>query len=307
MNRFKNGIEKALKIASLKNHLLQLSIDTKISQAYAKAAATAAARVIDPENPLSWQFSGFSQHGEDGITDYLTGHLIQANRFFIEIGSANGLENCSSWFAFARSYAGLMIEGNPDLSAYCQKALAGKIWNVRSVNSMVTTDTIAGTMRQCPYKDPDIFILDIDGIDFYILKKILELGYLPKIIVVEYNSAFGPDQSITIPYAPEFSRWGGQVPGLYYGVSIAGWKTLLQRYGYHFLTVESSGTNAFFIHQSAFPADFTKNKKAVPFLSNTSDGCSVATGVPVALANEGEKVWERQFSMVKGLPFFTID
>ena len=33
----------------------------------------------------------------------------------------------------------------------------------------------------------------------------------------------------------------------YYGVSVTGYKNLLQRYGYRFVTVESKGINAFFI------------------------------------------------------------
>lgn len=37
----------------------------------ARGAATAGLRAIDPLDPRTWEFSGFSQNGEDGIIDHL--------------------------------------------------------------------------------------------------------------------------------------------------------------------------------------------------------------------------------------------
>ena len=44
----------------------------------------------DPLNPESWEFSGFSQHGEDGVIDFLIKQLNHKNEFFVEIGAADG-------------------------------------------------------------------------------------------------------------------------------------------------------------------------------------------------------------------------
>jgi hypothetical protein len=55
--------------------LARVEIQGKMQLAFARAAATAGIRVIDPANPESWEFSGFSQHGEDGIIDYLIGQM----------------------------------------------------------------------------------------------------------------------------------------------------------------------------------------------------------------------------------------
>src|ERR1700675_3503795 len=66
----------------------RIRIRTQLSVAFARAAATSSLRVIDPQVPRTWEFSGFSQHGEDGIIDYLCSHLVNPNRFFFEIGAA---------------------------------------------------------------------------------------------------------------------------------------------------------------------------------------------------------------------------
>src|SRR4029079_4576029 len=95
----------------------------RIALALARAAATSSLRRIDPATPSTWEFSGFSQHGEDGILDYLCGHLRQPNRYFIEIGASNGLENNTTWLAVAKRYGGLMIDGGPAEGAALRQQL----------------------------------------------------------------------------------------------------------------------------------------------------------------------------------------
>ena len=34
------------------------------------------------------------------------------------------------------------------------------------------------------------------------MKKLLENNFFPKIVIVEYNSAYGPNNSVTIKYMP---------------------------------------------------------------------------------------------------------
>src|SRR5215468_696196 len=93
-------------------YLKQLRSLHRLNFAMARAAATAQLRELDPASPDSWEFSGFSQHGEDGIIDYLTRRLQKPRGYFIEIGCANGLENNSTWLALGRSFSGLMVDGN---------------------------------------------------------------------------------------------------------------------------------------------------------------------------------------------------
>ena len=50
----------------------------------------------------------------------------------------------------------------------------------------------------------DIFSLDVDGIDYWILEVLPEK--LSKIVVLEYNPIFGSNLEVTIPNLKNFDR-----------------------------------------------------------------------------------------------------
>lgn len=281
----------------------RLEIQARVSAAYARAAATAAAREVDQTRPLSWEFSGFSQHGEDGIIDYLCSRMLERNRFFVEIGSADGLQNCSAWLAFARRYGGVMVEGNPCLTARCKRVIREmRCHNISAVRELVDRDNIEKLMKRCPYRNPDVFILDIDGIDYYILEAVLSLGFTPGIVAVEYNSAFGPERAITIPYDTGFSRKAAHPTRLYYGASLGAWHALLGGRGYRFVTVDSNGVNAFFICPDCFPEGFADSLDGLAFQDNLSD----RNGATEDVRRAGDwctplRDWKSQFEMIRGL------
>jgi hypothetical protein len=259
---------------------------------------------LDPHKPETWEFSGFSQHGEDGVTDYLCGKMLDRNRFFVEIGAADGTQNCTAWLAFVRQYNGLMIEGNEAQLASAKTALQPLNWGVHYIHSFVTQDNIQQVLKLCPYRNPDVFSLDIDGIDFYVARAVLKTKFRPKLFIVEYNSAFGPDESITVPYSPEFRRFQEHPSGLYYGVSIAAWRTLFRKHGYVFISTESSGTNAFFIDPAQFPAGFADTIKPVNFRMNYSDQNGATRPAP---DEAGDLVmrhldWQSRSNMIKEMP-----
>jgi hypothetical protein len=303
----KTWLSKKLKripaLQELTDTLARVEIQGKMQSAFARAAATAAVRVIDPANPESWEFSGFSQHGEDGIIDYLIGQMKVECRtdFFFEIGAADGIQNCTAWLAYAKNFAGVMVEGDSQLSGRGQNVLRELNWAVHFVNLLVDENNLAPLLKMSSCKAPDVFSLDIDGIDYYVARKVFELGFRPKIFLVEYNSAFGPDQALTIPYSPSFHRWQMHDSGLCYGASIAGWRRLFEHYQYEFITTEKCGINAFFIDPSAFPDGFANGLRKVNFRENAGD-LNGATKPRVDL--EGDMVlpardWRVQFEMIK--------
>jgi len=288
----------------------RLEVQASMAAAYSRAAATAAARQPDPARPLSWEFSGFSQHGEDGIVDYLCDTMLEKNRYFVEIGAADGLQNCSAWLALARRYGGVMVEGNAALSRRCKRVLReAKCHNVLALNRRADRESIGALMKCCPHRDPDVFIIDIDGIDYYIVERVLALGFRPKLFVVEYNSVFGPARAVTVPYAADFSRHRAHPSLLYYGVSIAGWRALLEAAGYAFVTVESNGTNAFFIAPDAFPEGFARALEGLPFRDNQSDGngatapCADGAGDIVVPPRD----WKAQIAQIDGMPLVAVE
>ena len=110
--------------------------------------------------------------------------------------------------------------------------------------------------------------MDIDGVDYYIAKEIIEGGFRPKIFVVEYNSVYGDERSITVPYRKNFSFSDAHSSRLYYGVSITAWKKFFSAMGYQFVTVDRKGVNAFFIDPSCYASDFLNGIEGLGYAEN---------------------------------------
>ena len=263
-----------------------------LNNAFSRCAVSATTRNINPLKPETWEFSGFSQNGEDGIIEYLLSCLSDPNKYFIEIGSGNGLENNTSYLAHVKRYTGLQIEGNADSH---EDALIIKPFLVESLNLFVEENTVEQIYEKTLYKNPDVFSIDIDGMDYYITKLLLEKGLRPKIIVVEYNSAFGHERSITIPSDASFSMFKTAHPYLYYGVSINGWRNFFTKYNYQFITVESNGVNAFFINPAEFRENVLNKIHSTEFKENTHQ------------TRLFRKDFEGQFEMIKNLPLVNIE
>lgn len=226
------------------------------------------ARKIDLSNPDTWEFSGFSQNGEDGILDVLRDQLSQSDRYFIEIGAANGIENNTAWLLVAEKYNGMMVEGNARLVARARRMLASFSIGAEFANIFVTQENVREIWDQALYKNPDVLSLDIDGNDYYIAAALLGFGLRPKIVVVEYNSAFGPTNSVTIKYKENFNFTSAHPTNLYYGVSIAAWQRLFRSHGYQFVTVDRNGVNAFFVDPQYYRRDFLDGVRGLAFTEN---------------------------------------
>jgi hypothetical protein len=255
-------------IKKLLNYMLDLRDRQQIAIAVGKGAAMMQGRRIDLTRPATWEFSAFSQNGEDGILDVLRKQLIDSNRYFVEIGSADGLQNNSSWLVVAEQYAGLMVEGNPSLVGRARRLIPYYSLGAECVNMFVDSSTVKLLKKLALHPDPDVFSLDIDGVDYYVAEAIFDAGFRPKIFVVEYNSVFGPERSITVPYKENFSFGVEHSTRLYYGVSVSAWRKLFAKQGYRFVTVDSKGVNAFFVDPSSFDPSFLDFVVGVPFNEN---------------------------------------
>ncbi len=255
-------------ITKLRNYLLDVRDRQQIAIAIAKGGAMMRNRLVDLKDPVTWEFSAFSQNGEDGIIDVLRKQLKNSNRYFIEIGSADGMQNNSSWLVVAEQYAGLMVEGNPELVSRARRLIPHYSIGAECVNMFVNAASVRELRSLALQTDPDVFSLDIDGVDYYIAEAIFKAGFRPKIFVVEYNSVFGPERSITVPYKEGFSFGAEHSTKLYYGASISAWRKLFSRHNYHFVTVDSKGINAFFVEPSCFESSFLDAIVGVPFKEN---------------------------------------
>ncbi len=276
------------------NYLRNVNTLQRVNMALTRGGLAINLRNICSKNPQSWEFSGFSQNGEDGISDYLTSQLISSNRYFVEIGASDGIENNTAWFAIAKKYSGIMVEGDKKLSNRSKHNMAQFNLGVKSENIFVTQESIEQFVTLLSYKNPDIFSLDIDGNDYYVMKSLFEHQLRPKICIVEYNSAFGSEQVLTIPYCPNFYYVSAHSSGLYYGVSIAAWKKLFLENGYKFVAVDSRGVNAFFIDPSFFDGEFVANISGCHFQENFYQFQKFNVG------------HQKQFEAMSDMPFYEL-
>jgi hypothetical protein len=266
-----------------------------VNIALAKGGAMASLRSLDARDPATWEFSGFSQNGEDGILDFLTRRMEKPNNFFLEIGASFGTENNASWLAIARRFSGVFVEGDPvcyrRLSNLYSRGLAS---GVRCHKMIVTPENAPTLLPLCPSLNPDVFSIDIDGNDFYVVRALFDAGFRPSVAVVEYNSVFGPDRAMTVPYDSSVGFLGQDEMRLYYGVSITGWRRFFDAVGYRFVCIETNGVNAVFANPAAFGKGFLQRVHGTPFRENRQQ-----------LLKWG-KPWQVQFESIKGREFVAI-
>ena len=101
----------------------------------------------------------------------------------------------------------------------------------------------------------DVLVIDTDLYDYYILKAILESGWLPKIIVAEFNARLGPKVSWTVPRDSNLDFWDETD---FSGASLYAQAKLTEMYGYVLVHVDSAGVNAFYSHRSVLSIEGEK-------------------------------------------------
>ena len=98
-------------------------------------------------------------------------------------------------------------------------------------------------------KELDLISVDLDGNDFYIVEKILNSGFFPKVFILEYNAKFPPPVDFKINYNPKH-EWRNDD---YFGTSLQSWNNLLTKFGYKLLCCNSqTGANCFFVKKKNF-------------------------------------------------------
>lgn len=282
-------------ISKVIRYLKYMRSMSRINLAMSRAAATSNLRQIDPTDPASWEFSGFSQNGEDGLLDFLTREILEPSRYFIEIGAGDGIENNTTWLAVARRYSGLMIDGDEEASDWRRYLFTSFNYGVEHLHMFVGKENVEALKARALCTDPDVLSLDIDENDYYVAEAMLKAGFRPKIFVVEYNSAFGPSAGLTIKYREDFRVVQENKNNLYYGCSVAGWRRLFSQFQYKFLTVDLNGVNAFFIDPGEFDAGFVNSLRGVNFRENYSQTRQYKMG------------WQEQFELIKDRKFFEIE
>ena len=195
------------------------------------------------------EFQVYSQWGEDGIIDWLINKFPEIPKSFLEIGTQDYTESNTRFLLINRNWDGFLIEA--DKAAIKDIKSQRVYWkhNLRAINEFITKDNINNIIKKFNIpKKLGLLSLDIDGVDYWVLKKLSVLD--PSIIICEYNSLFGQKKSVTVPYKENFIRSDMHHSNLYYGASIKAFIDLMKKKNYFLIGTNSAGNNAFFVKKN---------------------------------------------------------
>jgi hypothetical protein len=195
------------------------------------------------------EFKVFSQFGEDGIIQYLINKIQIPNKIFIELGVGDYSESNTRFLLMNNSWQGKIVNSGTEHIEYLQSDTGKEIYyryTIDAISEFITKDNVNKLIRDFNVpKDIGLLSIDIDGVDYWIWDTITTIT--PRIVIIEYNSHFGSDFSITVPYKKDFDRIKEHYSGLYFGTSLAALCTLAKQKGYQFVGSNSAGVNAFFV------------------------------------------------------------
>jgi hypothetical protein len=189
-----------------------------------------------------------SQNEEDGITWAIFQEMGVSLGRAIEIGcGANG--GNSGFLVQECGWSALMVDADEDCLVRLERRLPAA--SVTTVQSRVTRENVNQLVAAHGFAgEVDLLSIDVDGNDYWIWDA-LEVCK-PRVVIVEYNSLFGPDRAVVVPYDPEFYRFN--LKSMYYGASLGALAHLGRRKGYRLVATEPTGVNAYFLRDDLCPS-----------------------------------------------------
>ena len=185
----------------------------------------------------------FSQSDEDGITIEILSRIesLQSGTF-AEFGVGDGTEN-NTLVLKALGWRGFWVGGEKlAILAHQPKE------SFSYIRAWVTRDNVVDLAKEglgfSGESSIDVISMDLDGNDIYLIEKLLEGGFRPKLFITEYNAKFPPPVRWQIEY-DEGHVWRRDD---YFGASLCSLADLFERYGFFLVCCNAhTGSNAFFI------------------------------------------------------------
>jgi hypothetical protein len=192
----------------------------------------------------------FSQNGEDGILNYICETLNLQKPSMIEIGAGNFTECNSRYLAEHRCANVLAVDAQRDLESVAKKLLIAAKTNIQILNTWVTTQNVNEIidLGKSNFGSVDIFSLDLDGNDYWILNSANLEGI--KVIIVEFNPLLSQKTPVSVPMDETFDRSAKHYSWTYYGANLYAFEYLLKSRGFEFIGTSRHGSNAFFVESS---------------------------------------------------------
>jgi len=197
-----------------------------------------------PQRLTAARFRLRSQNGEDGITLRLVREAGAPLGLFVELGSGDNGGN-TGFLAEELGWRGLMVDGAAEKLSILGGTVSPE--RVAVVQAWITADSVNDLVSSNGFTgDIDVLSIDVDGNDYWLWKNLVAVS--PRLVIIEYNSMFGAERAVVVPYDPEFRRRTIEgAKGTYYGASLRAQTLLAESRGYRLVAVEARGANAYFM------------------------------------------------------------
>jgi hypothetical protein len=233
------------------NQLLNLSIDS-----YLQAHLYGNEKYANLLKLNVYEYSAFSQNGEDGIIEEIFKRIGTTNKYFVEFGVEDGKES-NTHNLFYSGWQGLWIEANEVAVELIKKNFSKQISSnqLSLLNSFITRENIESLLSNANVpKELDLLSIDIDGNDYYVWQVLKD--FKPRLVIIEYNAMFRPAVEYKVEYDAN-AIWDG---GKTFGSSLQTLYNLGLEKGYSLVGCCFTGVNAFFVRN-----DLVGDKFLSPF------------------------------------------
>jgi len=200
-----------------------------------------------PRSLRDTELKVFSQWGEDGVVQHLVRTLSPSDTF-VEIGVGDYAESNTRFLLTHDNWRGAIFDGGDAHVRFVRRT--GLAWrhSIDAVSAFVTRENVNDLVRGAGISgEIGLLSIDVDGVDYWLWDAVDVVN--PWIVVVEYNSAFGAEHAVTVPYDAAFTATAAHPSGQYFGASLAALEHLARAKGYRLVGATSQGVNAFFVRE----------------------------------------------------------
>jgi hypothetical protein len=145
------------------------------------------------------------------------------------------------------NWSGFVMDGSEENMKSLQKRSWFFRYDLNCKAAWIDKDNINSLLAGSGYLNIGLLHIDLDGNDYHILTALDFSKLNPSILVLEYNSRFGSERAITIPYDKNFSWTKAHYSNLFFGASLQALNYAAERKGYALVGCNLAGNNAYFV------------------------------------------------------------
>jgi hypothetical protein len=178
----------------------------------------------------------YSQCGEDGVIEAIFANIGTTNRILVDIGAGDYFAYSNTRHLLQTGWTGELFDCAPHGHVHQER------FNAENACELLAYYNVT--------REPDLLSIDIDGIDWYVLRAILRGGYRPRVIVAEFNCSLLAEPPVTVEYDPAFQHDGTS----YCGCSLGAYRVMGEKHGY-LLAHQCGLLNAVLIRKDCLPPE----------------------------------------------------